>query len=69
MFARIATAISGAGGDMGAVDIVGVEKSKIIRDITVNARDEEHEQAIVQGHLDRARRKGTQVHGPHVHGP
>jgi malate dehydrogenase (oxaloacetate-decarboxylating) len=47
MFARIATAISGAGGDMGAVDIVGVEKSKIIRDITVNARDEEHEQVIV----------------------
>jgi malate dehydrogenase (oxaloacetate-decarboxylating) len=47
MFARIATAISGAGGDMGAVDIVGVEKSKIIRDVTVNARDEKHERAIV----------------------
>jgi malate dehydrogenase (oxaloacetate-decarboxylating) len=48
MFARIAAAISSAGGDMGAVDIVGVEKSKIIRDITVNARDEKHERAIVQ---------------------
>ena len=48
MFARIATAISGVGGDMGAVDIVGVEKGKIIRDITVNARDEGHEQAIVK---------------------
>jgi len=48
MFARIAMAISSAGGDMGAVDIVRVEKGKIIRDITANARDEEHEKAIVQ---------------------
>jgi malate dehydrogenase (oxaloacetate-decarboxylating) len=48
MFARIATAISGAGGDLGSVDIVRVEKGKIIRDITVNAHDEEHEQAIVK---------------------
>ena len=31
MFARIATAISSAGGDMGAVDIVGVEKNKILK--------------------------------------
>ncbi len=48
MFARIATAIGSAGGDMGAVDIVRVEKGKIVRDITANARDEEHEKAIVR---------------------
>ena len=48
MFARIATAISSAGGDLGSVDIVRVEKGKIIRDITVNARNEEHEKAIVK---------------------
>jgi malate dehydrogenase (oxaloacetate-decarboxylating) len=48
MFAKIATAISSAGGDMGAVDIVRVEKGKIVRDITANARDEEHEKAIVR---------------------
>src|SRR5512143_647442 len=48
MFARIATAIGGAGGDMGAVDIVGVGKGTIIRDITVNACNEEHERAIVK---------------------
>jgi malate dehydrogenase (oxaloacetate-decarboxylating) len=48
MFARIATAISSAGGDMGAVDIVRVEKGKIIRDITVNARDVAHEKGIVK---------------------
>ena len=48
MFAKIATAISSAGGDMGAVDIVRVEKGKIVRDITANARDEEHEKALVR---------------------
>lgn len=48
MFARIATAISSAGGDLGSVDIVRTEKGKIIRDITVNARDEEHEKTIVK---------------------
>jgi malate dehydrogenase (oxaloacetate-decarboxylating) len=48
MFARIATAISDAGGDLGAVDIVRVEKGSLIRDITVNARDEEHEKTIVK---------------------
>jgi malate dehydrogenase (oxaloacetate-decarboxylating) len=48
MFARIATAIGGAGGDLGSVDIVRVEKGKIIRDITVNARDTVHEKKIVR---------------------
>jgi malate dehydrogenase (oxaloacetate-decarboxylating) len=48
MFAKIATAIGSAGGDMGSVDIVRAEKGNIVRDITVNARDEEHEKAIVR---------------------
>ncbi len=48
MFAKIATAISQTGGDLGSVDIVRVEKGKIIRDVTVNARDEEHEKEIVK---------------------
>ncbi|PIV67120.1 MAG: NAD-dependent malic enzyme, partial [Nitrospirae bacterium CG01_land_8_20_14_3_00_44_22] len=47
MFAKLATAISYAEGDLGSIDIVRVEKGKIIRDITVNARDEEHEKNIV----------------------
>ena len=46
MFAKLATALSYAGGDLGSIDIVRVEKGKIIRDITVNARDEKHEKAI-----------------------
>lgn len=45
-FAQIATAISIAGGNLGAVDIVRVERGKIIRDVTVDARDAEHEKEI-----------------------
>lgn len=47
MFSRLANAISQVGGDMGAIDIVRVEKGTIVRDITVNARDEKHERRIV----------------------
>ena len=45
-FSQIANTISQVGGDMGAIDIVRVEKGKIVRDITVNARDERHEKKI-----------------------
>lgn len=48
MFAGIAAAISNAGGDLGSIDIAHVEKGKIVRDITVNARDEAHEKEIVK---------------------
>src|SRR5512144_1505527 len=48
MFAKIATAISSAGGDLGSVDIVRVERGKIIRDVTVNAQNVVHEKAIVK---------------------
>lgn len=48
MFASIATAISKAGGDLGTVDIVASEKNNLVRDVTVNARDEDHEQEIIQ---------------------
>lgn len=48
MFAKIASAISSAGGDLGSIDIVKVEKGKIIRDVTVDTRDEEHEKRIIK---------------------
>lgn len=54
MFAQIATAISQAGGDLGSVDIVRTEKGSIVRDITVNARDDEHEKEIVKSIRDLA---------------
>jgi malate dehydrogenase (oxaloacetate-decarboxylating) len=47
MFAELATAIGRAGGDLGSIEIVRVEKGRIIRDVTVNARDEGHEREIV----------------------
>jgi malate dehydrogenase (oxaloacetate-decarboxylating) len=46
-FSQIANMISHLGGDLGAIDIVRVETGRIIRDITVNARDEKHEKKIV----------------------
>jgi malate dehydrogenase (oxaloacetate-decarboxylating) len=48
IFGKIATAVSDIGGDVMAVDIVRVGKGVIVRDITVNARDEEHEKQIVE---------------------
>ena len=47
MFGKIATAIGEKGGDIGAVDIVRVGKGMIVRDFTVNARDDAHEKDIV----------------------
>jgi malate dehydrogenase (oxaloacetate-decarboxylating) len=47
MFARVATAVGNAGGDLGPVDIVRSEGGQIVRDVTVNARDEAHEKEIV----------------------
>jgi malate dehydrogenase (oxaloacetate-decarboxylating) len=47
-FAQIAMAIGMTGGNLGAVDIVRVERGKITRDVTVEARDAEHEKEIVK---------------------
>jgi len=44
---RILTAVGDAGGMVGAIDIVRMQKDKTIRDVTVNARDSEHGQKIV----------------------
>jgi malate dehydrogenase (oxaloacetate-decarboxylating) len=46
MLGRVASAIGKAGGDIGAVDIAGFGAGNIVRDFTVNARDEAHEQVI-----------------------
>ncbi len=47
MFGKIATAIGEAGGDIVAADIVRAGKGAIVRDFTVNARDDLHEKTIV----------------------
>jgi malate dehydrogenase (oxaloacetate-decarboxylating) len=48
MFGKIATAIGDAGGDIVAADIVRAAKGMIVRDFTVNSRDELHEKAILE---------------------
>ena len=45
---RILTAIGDADGLVGAVDIVRMRQDRTTRDITVNARDSEHGQQVVQ---------------------
>jgi malate dehydrogenase (oxaloacetate-decarboxylating) len=47
MLGRLTSAIGEAGGDIRAVDLVELVKDVIVRDFTINARDELHGQAIV----------------------
>jgi malate dehydrogenase (oxaloacetate-decarboxylating) len=45
--ARIVSAIGKAGGDIGAVDIVASDTQRMTRDITVRAREAEHQERII----------------------
>src|SRR5712692_3648367 len=47
MLGRVASAIGEAGGDIGAVDLVESRRDRVIRDITIKARDSEHGQQII----------------------
>jgi len=49
---EITTAIGRAGGDIEGIDIVSVGKDFLIRDITVNAASESHDQEIVSSLRD-----------------
>ncbi len=49
MLGRITTTIGQRGGLMGAIAIVSLERGRIVRDLNVYARDENHEQRIVDG--------------------
>jgi malate dehydrogenase (oxaloacetate-decarboxylating) len=46
MLGVVATTIGGAGGNLGAVDIVDARPGLLVRDITVNVRDEAHGEKI-----------------------
>jgi malate dehydrogenase (oxaloacetate-decarboxylating) len=52
MLGRVTSAIGETGGDIGAVDLVEVNRDRIVRDITFKARDSEHGEAII-GRLKR----------------
>jgi len=45
-FGRVAAAIGAAGGSLGAIDLVRVERGFKVRDVTVSAANEEHLQTI-----------------------
>ena len=47
-FARLAEAIGAAGGSLGAIDLVRVERGAKVRDVTVLAGDAEHMEAIAR---------------------
>ncbi len=47
-FARLAEAIGEAGGSLGAIDLVRVEKGTKLRDVTVDASDTDHLERIVE---------------------
>src|SRR5262245_21914918 len=47
MLGRVTSAIGDAGGDIGAVDLVELSRDRVVRDFTINGRDEGHGQLIV----------------------
>jgi malate dehydrogenase (oxaloacetate-decarboxylating) len=47
MLGKVTSAIGQAGADIGAVDLVQMGSATVVRDITFNARDEKHGQAVV----------------------
>ncbi len=48
MLARVLSRVGKAGGNMGAIDLVRTEGEHILRDLTIYARDAEHERKIVK---------------------
>src|SRR5207237_1180713 len=46
-FADLARAIADAGGNLGAIDLVRVERTKKVRDVTVDAASADHMETIV----------------------
>ena len=48
MFARLLQVIAQQQGDPGAVDVVRADRQFKVRDLTVNARDDEHARAIIE---------------------
>ena len=49
MLGRLASEVGRLGGDIGAVDLVSVSDGLMVRDLTVNCRNDEHAAALVAG--------------------
>lgn len=48
MLGQLTSEIGQLGGDIGAIDIVSVEKGVMVRDFTINCRDQEHANSLVK---------------------
>jgi malate dehydrogenase (oxaloacetate-decarboxylating) len=48
MLGRLTSEIGRLGGDLGAIDIVSAGKGVIVRDVTVNCRDNQHAKQLVE---------------------
>ncbi|MEW6581653.1 MAG: NAD-dependent malic enzyme [Actinomycetota bacterium] len=48
VFGQLTAAISGVGGEIGAVDVISAQHDRVVRDMVVDASDAEHADAIVQ---------------------
>ncbi len=48
MMGKVTSAIGRKGGDIGAIDMVCVEKTSVVRDITFKARDDQHGAMVVR---------------------
>jgi malate dehydrogenase (oxaloacetate-decarboxylating) len=48
MLGKITSAIGKGGGDIGAIDVVGIGKATITRDLTFKASDERHGEQVVE---------------------
>jgi malate dehydrogenase (oxaloacetate-decarboxylating) len=49
MLGRLTSEIGRLGGDIGAIDIVSVGDGLMVRDITINCRDDDHAKTLVDG--------------------
>jgi malate dehydrogenase (oxaloacetate-decarboxylating) len=47
MLARVTSVVGEEGGNIGAIDIVKAGEEELVRDITINTRDDEHAEQIV----------------------
>src|SRR5258706_5947152 len=47
MLGRVTSVIGKAGGDIGAVDLVEMSGERVLRDITIQARDSRHAHDII----------------------
>jgi malate dehydrogenase (oxaloacetate-decarboxylating) len=48
LFGQLAVAINGVGGDVGAVDLISADGAKVVRELSVNASDQEHADRILE---------------------